>query len=39
LTALFITGGTTGFKDLIKWVSYQKEAARLAAERGNGAGA
>jgi H+/gluconate symporter-like permease len=34
LTALFITGGTTGFKDLIKWVSYKQEAARLAAERG-----
>jgi len=36
LTALFLTSGTKGFNDLIKWMSYKKEAARraLGAEPG-----
>jgi hypothetical protein len=36
LTALFITGGTQGFKDLIRWMSYKREAARLAAQAAGG---
>jgi hypothetical protein len=34
LTALFLIGGSKGFNDLLKWVSYKKVQARsaLAAE-------
>ncbi|MEW6567988.1 MAG: hypothetical protein AB1449_07450 [Chloroflexota bacterium] len=28
VTALFLTGGTKAFNDLIKWLGYKKEAAR-----------
>ena len=31
LTALFVTGGTKAFNDLLKWMGYKKEAARRAA--------
>ncbi len=30
LTALFLTGGTKGFNDLLKWMRYKKEAAARA---------
>jgi hypothetical protein len=30
LTALFLTGGTKGFDDLLKWMNYKKEAAGRA---------
>lgn len=35
LTALFISGGTKGINDLLKWLGYQKEAAkaRLSPEQ------
>lgn len=29
VTALFLTGGTKAFNDLIKWLGYKKESARL----------
>jgi hypothetical protein len=31
VTALFLTGGTKAFNDLIKWIGYKKEAARREA--------
>ena len=31
LTALFVTGGTKAFNDLMKWMGYKKEAARRAS--------
>lgn len=30
VTALFLTGGTKAFNDLLKWVGYKKESARLS---------
>lgn len=32
LTALFVTGGTKVFNDLMKWMGYKKEAARRASQ-------
>ena len=30
ITALFLTGGTKGINDLLKWVGYKKEGAKQA---------
>jgi hypothetical protein len=30
VTTLFLTGGTKTFNDVLKWIGYRKESARLA---------
>lgn len=34
LTALFLTGGTKGFNDLLKWLGYMKEAVKQRLPEG-----